>query len=275
MKFRISDLRNFLEISSCRTMSEGAERLQITQPALSESIKRLELDVGEVLFYRARSGISLTPGGHKILRKSKTAFIALDDIVHEGKDTDIKRLISIGCHETVGSYFLPKVLEVLRDKREFQFRLKHGLSRTVQLDIQQGRTDVGIVVNPIESPDLVIRTIATDEICVWKKSNQKEESNRIFCNPALNQSHSILKKWNRAPYEIVEVESLDLISRLVDRGCGYGIIPKRLVELLGFKLVQVDGTPTFKDQFGLVYRPEFGKNSQEKTLLDILRRSFT
>lgn len=274
MNFRTRDLQNFLEIAYCRTMREGAEKLQISQPALSESIKRLEKDVGEIVFYRARSGIALTPAGQEIEYKARIAFNALNDIA-TGIKSENKRFVTIGCHETIGSYFLPPFFKSLSDDNQLSFRLKHGLSREIQLDIQQGRIDVGVVVNPVSSPDLVIRTIATDEVCVWQSDSIKEENVRVFCDLGLNQTHGILKKWNKKSYEVVETKSLELIARIVSQGIGYGIIPKRLVNLLGLKKIfKVPGAPIYKDQFALVYRPEFGKNPQEKMLLEELRRAF-
>lgn len=61
MKYRMTDLRNFVEASSCPTIMQAAQKLEISQPALSESIKRLESDLGYLLFYRSRTGIKLTP----------------------------------------------------------------------------------------------------------------------------------------------------------------------------------------------------------------------
>lgn len=273
MNFRINDLRNFIEVASCRTMREGAERLQITQPALSESIKRLEKDIGEVLFYRSRSGISLTPAGQEALRKGRVAIGALREIAGERTQADA-RIVSLGCHSVMGSYFLPTLFRALKNQNAVSLKLRHDLSRNIQLEIQQGRIDLGIVVNPVPSPDLVIRTIATDEFCVWHRPELAPGSN-IFCDLSLNQTHSILRKWKNRSSEMIETESLELIARMANLGVGYGIAPRRAVNLLGFtRLREVPGSPTFKDSFALVHRPEFGKNELERYLLDQLRRSF-
>ena len=67
MKFRFNDIQNFLAASTCKTINQAAHKLEISQPALSESLKRLEQDVGYILFYRSRSGIELTPSGRSFL----------------------------------------------------------------------------------------------------------------------------------------------------------------------------------------------------------------
>jgi len=61
---------------------------------------------------------------------------------------------------------------------------------------------------------------------------------------------------------------------MTSEGCGYGIIPKRTVELLGLELVQVSNTPIVKDQFSIVHRPEFGKTKYEKEILTSISQAF-
>lgn len=272
MNLRLNDLRNFVEVANCRTMREGAEKLQITQPALSESIKRLEKDLGEMLFYRSRAGTTLTPSGREIFRKSQLAINSLDDLATGKKRSG--RLITIGCHAMVGSYFLPELFRCVLDKSTVRLKLRHDLSRNIQLEIQQGKIDVGVVVNPVPSPDLVIRTIATDEVLVWHRTGALRQD-IVFCNLSLNQTHLMLKKWKDHPTEIVDIDGLDLIARITNSGLGLGIIPRRTVDVLNFtQLKPVTGSPTFKDTFSLVYRPEFGKNDEERYLLEKLKRSF-
>ena len=70
--------------------------------------------------------------------------------------------ISIGCHLTVASYALPGALLKLRDTApDFQIELKHDLSRNIQMEIQRGRLDLGIAINPVRVPDLVISDLAS------------------------------------------------------------------------------------------------------------------
>ena len=77
MNFRMNDLENFIATAHCRTLSESATRLEITQPALSESIKRLESDLSEILFFRSRAGIALTPSGRNVLELAQSAVSRL------------------------------------------------------------------------------------------------------------------------------------------------------------------------------------------------------
>src|SRR5438045_3924505 len=100
MKYRITDIRNFVETAGCTTLSQAAIKLEVSQPALSQSIKRLETDFGLVLFYRSRSGIQLTPSGRALLAMAQRAVRALNEleVSDHGGTVFAGRSISIGCH---------------------------------------------------------------------------------------------------------------------------------------------------------------------------------
>lgn len=285
MSLRLNDLENFLALSSCRSLSEGARKRGITQPSLSESIQRLERDLGCPLIYRARSGISLTASGRLLVDRGRRLTEALDEIQgigdpgaedpqQSGRDSQSGmfrgRSVTIGCHQAVACYALPEALFVLsRAAPDFRVVLVHDVSRVIQTEIQSGRIDVGMVVNPTPVPDLVIRELATDVVAVWaagKGSTQR----RLICDPNLFQVQSILRRWKGRPSELVPTASLELIARLCERGLGYGIIPERALALTRVRLRRVPATPSYKDVLSLVHRPEFGRLPYERAVLDSL-----
>lgn len=269
---RLNDLYNFIEVSSSPSLSLAAKKMEITQPALSESIGRLEKDLGVKLFYRTKNGISLTPQGRNTLDQAKRVHDLISNL--SVNETEIPLAVILGCHATIGSYFLPKFFsKIQKTVPNCKIQLKHNLSRVIQLEIQAGQIDVGVVVNAIPNPDLIIKKIAEDHVCIWK-SKKKTPQNKIIADLNLFQSQSILKKWGQGPKQLLSTESLELIARMTNQGCGYGIIPKRTVDLLGLDLIQVPGTPVYSDQFCIVHRPEFGKTHYEKEILSIISLSF-
>src|SRR4051794_18575519 len=116
MKFRITDIKHFVEAAGCTTLSQAADKLEVSQPALSQSIKRLEADCGMILFYRSRSGIKLTPSGRVFLSAAQRALEALQELeVGDRTGTAFSgRSISIGCHPLVAQYSIPGALAHLR-----------------------------------------------------------------------------------------------------------------------------------------------------------------
>ena len=276
MKYRMSDIKNFVATSNCATIVQAAQKLEISQPALSESLKRLEEDLGDIVFYRSRSGIQLTPSGKLFLTKAQTlmnAYIDLD-IKPNADQVFSGQTITIGCHATVAQYTLPHSLKYIKDHApDFKIEIVHDLSRNIQADIQKGRLDIGVVINAVEVPDLVIQKLSTDTVGVWTAAKSKKEHDTIICHQDLFQTQSILKKWKNKPDKIITTDSLELICRLTQEGLGYGIIPTKAVQLVSNKLHMLTHLPTYKDEISLIYRPEFGRNPAEKLVIKALKQS--
>ncbi|RYZ90740.1 MAG: LysR family transcriptional regulator [Proteobacteria bacterium] len=276
MKFRMRDIENFHATSSCSTMGEASRKLGISQPALTESIQRLEADLEATVFYRSRSGIQLTPRGRLFFEKVKglLASVRSMETTDDPQSVFAGQSIAIGSHLTVASYVLPKALAALKKVApDFRVDLHHDLSRNIQSEVQRGRLDIGIVINPVRVPDLVITKLGFDTVAVWV-SEKDATLDTLICNPRLFQTQAILKKWKEKPQKIIESDGLELICRLTAQGLGYGIIPGKAVELSNEKLKLVKSLPTYKDEIALVYRPEFGKSKAERMLIEAIRSTF-
>jgi DNA-binding transcriptional LysR family regulator len=73
-------LRSFVVLAEELHFSRAAERLHMTQPALSQQISRLELQLGVEVFERTRSSVSLSDGGRAILGAARTAVDAAGSV---------------------------------------------------------------------------------------------------------------------------------------------------------------------------------------------------
>lgn len=269
---RLNDIKNFVEASSFPSISMASKKMRISQPALSESIKRLESDLGRVLFYRTKTGVSLTPDGKRALEDCLLIQKHLKNLVDNDKN-EIE--IRIGCHTTIGNYFLPKFLNSMQMKNpSCGFSFYHDLSRNVQLAVQSGEVDFAIIVNPVMNPDLILKKAGVDYVRVWK-SKKAVSVDRLIVNQDLIQTQEILKKWKHIPNDILHESNLELIARMTNAGNGYGIFPERLVHLLNLDVEVVENSLSYKDEFYIVYRPEFGKNKFErmviKNMLEIIK----
>jgi DNA-binding transcriptional LysR family regulator len=80
-------LRHFIELSANGSFSKSAEKLHLTQPALSRSIKSLEDELGEALFNRIGRKNELTPFGHHILLQARELVDAANNLKQSSKQT--------------------------------------------------------------------------------------------------------------------------------------------------------------------------------------------
>lgn len=276
MEIRTTDIFNFIVTSKEKTFTQASINLGITQPALSESIKRLESDLGYILFYRSRSGIALTPEGRVFLDKAEIFSSSFENLKYVKNRDEIfgKKQISIGAHTTVSQYTLPLAFKWLNDKApDYKFKIHHGLSREIQQQVQSGTIDIAVVVNPINVPDLIINEVSVDQVAIWKSPNVVK-TDILYCNPALSQTQTILNKSKLKFKQVIETSSLELISTMVANGLGVGILPEKVVNLNHTSLVILEKSPIVQDKISIIYRPEFGKNPAERLTIEALKKPF-
>jgi DNA-binding transcriptional LysR family regulator len=272
----IKDLENFYNISSFKSFSFASKMLGVTQPTLSESIKRLENQLGATLFYRSKKGITLTPVGEQTLEHVKDLLNIKNEIISiTSEQSDISKNYSIGCHPIVGKYFLTSFLSSIhKTYSNVNIDLVHDNSREIQKQIQDGKVDIGVVVNPVSNPDLIIKKLCYDKICIWQSSKIKIKKDQFIADLGLTQVQSILRSWKSAPSRHISSQDFQLIGEMTEAGLGFGILPERFVKQEKLKLRQVYTSIDFKDELSLVYRPEFGKSEVEKFITSTIKSTF-
>jgi len=279
MDYNLSGLANFVQIANLSTLTEGAKKLKISQPSLTESIKKLEKSLGVILFYRSKSGIRLTPDGRILLLKGKKLLSEYEDIknIQDEKTNELQNKILIGAHSTVAQYIFPSILgRIKKDNVISNIEFIHDLSRNIQEKVQKGEIDLAIVINPRDMPDLIIKEIATDNFGFFeiRQSKRNIQNPTIICNFDLFQTNELLKKSKLKLDSIIETSSLELIARMVDSGVGIGLMPERVARLISDKLILNENLPILKDRIALVYRPEIIKNKNFKLILESIKNSF-
>lgn len=264
-----SELTYFLEVASSLNLSRAAERIGISQPTLSLAIQRLETAIGAPLLIRSKRGVMLTQAGKQLHIHAKTLLQSWESVRGQALASthEMQGSYTIGCHVSVALYSLPCVMAQLLDKNpKIDVRLVHDLSRKIAERVIQTEVDIGIVVNPMKHPDLVIRTLTTDEVTFWVgKGHRNTQDFRsgeavLICDPDLLQTQNLTKKLKKSGVKygrILATSSLEVVTELTVSGAGIGIIPTRVVESSGARgLEPIRHAPTFSDEICLIYRVE-------------------
>lgn len=271
------DLSNFLVVAETKNLSRAAEKIGITQPALTLSIKRLEEVVGTELLIRSRKGVLPTKPAIKLVQQGKSLLEEWSRIKEDVlKDEElIQGTYTMGIHPSVGMYTLPRLLpDLLSEYRDLDFKLIHDLSRNVTEQVVSSTIDFALAINPVRHPDLVTRNILKDEVSLWrgprknKLNNPNLDSCILIYHPGLMQADWILRKWKGSNIKrVVETESLELTAKLVESGAGVGVLPSRVAGSIGQGLKKIEGSPVYDDQLALVYRVDRIRSKAAKELV--------
>lgn len=146
------------------SFSKAAKELFISQPAVSQAIKRLETDLGVQLFFRTSRGVKLTNEGEVLFQYITQAYQLIETA--ETKLVDMHNLLSgeikIGASDTLSKYYLWPFLEVFHQKYPgIHIRVVNRTTpQTVQL-LKAGHLDLGIINLPFEDNQLLIQPTVT------------------------------------------------------------------------------------------------------------------
>ncbi len=264
-----TDLTYFLEVVQTKNISRASERLGISQPSLSVSLQRLEHSVGTSLLHRTKKGTHLTPAGERLYLKSRELlqqWEALRTHAVQAND-DLQGQYTIGCHTAIAQYSLPHFLpELLNKHPKLEVKLVHDLSRKIVEQVVSLEVDIGIVINPVRHPDLILKKLSEDEVTLWvgsgrnKTQDPKGKEAVLICDLNMIQSQDIIKKIKRSSLNfnrIITSTSLEVITELTLSGAGIGILPGRVAQpKTQFGLKKIQSAPIFKDEIYLAYRVE-------------------
>ena len=158
-------LRYFQTVARLEHMTRAARQLYIAQPSLSQTIARLEDELGVPLFDRQGRQIQLNQFGRALLRRVERVFGELEDAKREIAD-----LAGVERGSIALAVLIPQVLpDLLRaflvDHPHVDFRLFHQYSSfTVQQQLERGEIDLCITSPPIEQPGIGWMSLMNEEI---------------------------------------------------------------------------------------------------------------
>lgn len=273
-----SDLQYFIELYNIKNFSRAAERLGITQPSLSISIKRLESSLDLNLFNRSKSGAIPTKEAD-ILAKDVEFILSLwMQVGEKAKDVTqtVRGNIKLGCHQSVAMYAIkPWINGLLEKYQDLSISFEHDLSRKILEQVVSFKLDLGLVINPVQHPDLVIKPILKDEVTLRVVINKTYNKKTIIYDPALMQVQSILKRLKSKNIVFdrhITTSSLELINQMTELGLGVGVLPGKVSSL---KLQEFNSSiKPFKDELCIIYRADASKTKSFEVILEAIKRSF-
>ncbi len=283
-----NDINYFMEVAETKNISRAAERLGITQPSLSSAIKRLEDSLSTNLLIRSRSGVQLTKAGTELRNKGRLLLLNWEQLKSDinRRETAVTGEYVIGCHPSVALYSLPHFLpDLMSQYPELNIKLEHDLSRKITESIISYQIDFGIVVNPVKHPDLIIKELCTDIVTFWTANkpseNQKAGDNAVLiCDLNLLQAQKVLSDFQKQSIHfnrLIHSTNLEVITELVAKGTGVGILPTRVATREKSQSLREFSTkaPSFKDRICLVYRADLPKSKSRSVITESIRAAFT
>lgn len=291
----LQQLRYIVAVYRERHFQRAAASANISQPTLSQQIKKLERELGAALFERSPHGVSLTPAGEKFLPRAEALLQALDGAVGELKEgaQEVAGRIRLAAIPTVGPYFLPRVLRRMSKAAPRVLLELHELTTSLLLEhLKQGRIDMGILALPVDTPGVVSRAIGRETfLLAVDKDNALAKKRRVTVKDVTRERMLILQEGhcfrNQAleyckmaaqdPQVIFQGSSLTSVMELAASGEGVTLVPRMAAaprQNPALRFVRFAPPEPFRD-LALAWRVTTPLTRAHRLLMDAAEQAFS
>ena len=259
----------FYTVAKCGSLTRAAEELYISQPAVSQSIKQLETQLGVSLFNRTHRGMELSAqGGKVIFHKVEEALELFNEaqVMLSQLSGNATGTIRIGASDTIFEYVLSeKIVSFYEKYPAVKIELISDYSPKTLEDLKSGAIDVAFVNLPMQVddaltlygdfkrltdvfitggkyPELTDGKVALTELKKYPLITLDKDT------VATKTLKSFLSSVGIGLSPSIEISSWELMKKLVERGMGIGVIPREYAEAElasgRLKIIETDVSPS-------------------------------
>lgn len=220
-----------------RNMRKAAERLFLTQPALSQRLQSIEKEWGAQLFIRSPKGLTATPAGELVIQYATETLIKKEEVFEmiQSLTTKVNGTIKIACASIIGQNWLPKVLkDYVTLYPEAKISLMTGWSSEIIRALYDGEAHVGIVRGQAEWKGKKVHLFRDMMYLVDTEITSVDDiltTDRPFIQfkSDSNYYQEIQQWWQRhfvsKPRRQIIVDQIETCKQMALNGIGYAILP--------------------------------------------------
>ncbi len=158
----LRDLEYAVAVAETRHFGRAARRCAVSQPALSEQIRKLEALLGVTLFERGGRGVQVTARGATLLRQAERVLSEAHGLLDVARDATepLCGALHLGAIQTLGPYYLPFLLRQARVAHpRLALRLIEGQTDGLIADLRAGAIDAVLLAEPVPADGLARTTL--------------------------------------------------------------------------------------------------------------------
>ncbi len=233
-----SEYELLVALAEEKNMRKAAERLFVSQPALSQRLQTIEKDWGTKIFIRSHKGLTLTPAGELIVQLAKEV-LEKEELVREqveNMQNNVYGTLKIACASIVGQNWLPKVLKKYVEKfPQAKISLITGWSSEILKAVYEDQVHVGIIRGEPDWKGVKIH-LFKDHLYLVDREIQSIEEVFLTDRPFIqfksdsNYYQEIQDWWHtrfqRSPRRVIVVDQIETCKQMALNGIGYAILPE-------------------------------------------------
>jgi len=232
-------LESFVAVVDSGSIAAAARRLNLTPAGVAQRIRALEREIGASLVSRSGRTVRPTEGGAAILGRARKFLVDVRDLKAIAADDRPSGALRLGAFHTASSGLLPDILTLLtKAYPEIEVHIVRGTSAELYSKVLDDQIDAAIIAQP---PFAVPKSFA------WKLLRQeplivlapaatsiRDPHALLASEPYIGLDHNswagrladgYLRQVRIRPHERFELDGLDPIAVMVDRGLGVSLVP--------------------------------------------------
>ncbi|MFC7364210.1 MULTISPECIES: LysR family transcriptional regulator [Bhargavaea] len=266
-----------------KNISKAAERLYISQPALSYRLKNLEAEFGTKIFFKIKGGIEFTPEGTHLAEYA-------DDMIKKLQHTkdymmnmqgEVKGTLRLGVSSNFAQYKLPKILkEFSTEYPQVQFSVNTGWSTEVMDLLNSSTVQLGIFRGDYEWYG-ERKLLHTENLCLISAQEISIENSADlpFINYKTDNSlKALIMGWwqdqfSEPPRVVMETDRLETCKEMVKNDLGIAVVPQICLQptdnLHVYELSYKNGNPVSRHTW-LMYDQDLLKLPTVRSFVEFL-----
>jgi len=232
-------LNTFVTVVDQGSMAAAARVLNITPAAVAQQIRTLEREIGATLIARVGRTVSVTEEGSRILQRSRDLLRNVADLRSVANDNAVSGELRLGACPTALAGMLPDALARMVEAFPLiNVFIKPGYSADLYRAVEEGDLDAAIVLQaPYDLPKTCEWQLLREEplVVLAPESMADRDPHELLATQPLirydrhqwggRQADEYLRSAGIVPRERFELNALNAIAVMVDRGLGVSLVP--------------------------------------------------
>ncbi|WP_421334020.1 LysR family transcriptional regulator [Aeromonas veronii] len=279
-------LHTLVVVHETGSFTRAADRLDLTQAAVSQHISRLEAEFGPLLLRKPRQ-LELTPRGLVLLDFARQQAQAAEQLRARLSDDDPHRgAITLSTPGSIGLLLYPLLLDQQQEHPRLTIQHRFAPTPDIVQAVLAGRSDLGLVDQPPEHPSIAAEPFAREPLCLVVPNDGEEPSWQHLCQLGFidhpdGRSMAQRLLGRRYPGQRVDeiplrgfTNQIGLILEPVARGLGFTVLPRFAVTAFAQqeKIRVIQSSIEVIDTLWLIYRAEWPLPARHQRLVTILKQ---
>ena len=287
----LTELKYIVALARERHFGRAAEKCFVSQPTLSVAVKKLEEELGAILFERSQNDVRTTPVGDQIVAQAERVLAEANRVkeLADAAGDPLAGPLRIGAIYTIGPYLLPKLVPLVKARApKMLLMIEENFTVRLLESLKRGDLDIAILALPIDEPGLVAQAVYDEDFRVlvpaghaWAKRRAAIEPGELLAEPLLmlgrgncfrDQVLDLCTQAGQGGPQVLEGSSLETIRHMVASGVGITVMPATAVDELpkNDPLLRVKPfvAPQPSRRIGMVWRASFPRHQT----IDLLRQ---